>query len=102
MIPATFAYYTPQSVNEALTLLGQYGDDAKILAGGHSLLPALKLRLSSVGHLIDIGRIADLAYIKGRSRQALPWSTNQPLSGGILLPRTTEISTPCRVCGQHW
>ena len=51
-------------MDEALTLLGQYGDDAKILAGGHSLLPALKLRLSSVGHLIDIGRIADLAYIK--------------------------------------
>ena len=64
MIPATFEYYTPQSVNEALALFGQHGDDAKILAGGHSLLPALKLRLSSVGHLIDIGRIADLAYIK--------------------------------------
>jgi carbon-monoxide dehydrogenase medium subunit len=64
VIPASFEYHTPQSVNEALTLLNQYGDDAKILAGGHSLLPALKLRLSSVGHLIDIGRIADLAYIK--------------------------------------
>ena len=64
MIPASFEYHTPQSVSEALTLLGQHGDDAKILAGGHSLLPALKLRLSSVGHLIDIGRIADLAYIK--------------------------------------
>lgn len=64
MIPASFAYYTPRSVNEALALLGEHGDEAKILAGGHSLLPALKLRLSSVGHLIDIGRIADLAYIK--------------------------------------
>jgi carbon-monoxide dehydrogenase medium subunit len=51
-------------VNEALTLLGQHGDDAKLLAGGHSLLPTLKLRLSSVGHLIDIGHIADLSYIK--------------------------------------
>jgi aerobic carbon-monoxide dehydrogenase medium subunit len=64
VIPASFAYHTPQSVNEALALLGEHGDDAKILAGGHSLLPALKLRLSSVGHLIDIGRIADLDYIK--------------------------------------
>lgn len=64
MIPAAFAYYTPASLNEALTLLSQHGDDAKILAGGHSLLPALKLRLSSVGHLVDIGRIGDLAYIK--------------------------------------
>jgi carbon-monoxide dehydrogenase medium subunit len=64
VIPAAFEYYAPRSVNEALTLLDRHGDDAKILAGGHSLLPALKLRLSSVGHLIDIGRIADLAYIK--------------------------------------
>jgi carbon-monoxide dehydrogenase medium subunit len=64
VIPASFEYHAPQSVNEALTLLSQHGDDAKILAGGHSLLPALKLRLSSVEHLIDIGRIADLAYIK--------------------------------------
>lgn len=64
MIPAAFAYYTPASLNEALTLLSQHGDDAKILAGGHSLLPALKLRLSSVGHLVDIGQISDLSYIK--------------------------------------
>jgi carbon-monoxide dehydrogenase medium subunit len=64
MIPAEFAYYAPTSLDEALALLGQYGDDAKLLAGGHSLLPALKLRLSAVGHLIDLGRIKDLAYIK--------------------------------------
>ena len=91
MIPAAFEYYTPRSVNEALTLLDQHGDDAKILAGGHSLLPALKLRLSSVGHLIDIGRIADLAYIKGRSGEALHWGTNQSLSGRILVHRTTKM-----------
>ena len=64
MIPAEFEYYTPTSLDEALALLHQYGDDAKLLAGGHSLLPILKLRLSSVRHLIDLGRIADLAYIK--------------------------------------
>jgi carbon-monoxide dehydrogenase medium subunit len=64
MIPAAFDYHTPTSLAEALALLAQYGDEAKILAGGHSLLPALKLRLSSIGHLIDIGRLADLAYIK--------------------------------------
>ncbi len=64
MIPAEFAYYTPASLNEALALLGQHGDDAKLLAGGHSLLPALKLRLTSIGHLIDLGRIGDLAYIR--------------------------------------
>ncbi|MBI3303102.1 MAG: xanthine dehydrogenase family protein subunit M [Deltaproteobacteria bacterium] len=64
MIPAEFEYYTPASLDEALALLSQHGDDAKLLAGGHSLLPALKLRLSSVGHLIDLGRIDGLAYIK--------------------------------------
>jgi len=64
MIPAAFAYYAPTSLNETLAILSQHGDEAKILAGGHSLLPALKLRLSSVGHLVDIGRINDLAYIK--------------------------------------
>jgi carbon-monoxide dehydrogenase medium subunit len=64
MIPAAFAYYAPTSLDETLALLSQHGDDAKILAGGQSLLPALKLRLSSVGHLVDIGRISDLAYIK--------------------------------------
>jgi len=64
MIPAEFEYYTPTSLDEALALLNRYGNEAKLLAGGHSLLPALKLRLSSVGHIIDIGRISDLAYIK--------------------------------------
>lgn len=64
MIPATFDYHTPTSLNEVLALLDLYGDEAKILAGGHSLLPALKLRLSSIGHLIDIGRLADLAFLK--------------------------------------
>jgi aerobic carbon-monoxide dehydrogenase medium subunit len=64
MIPAEFAYYAPASLDEALALLGQYGDDAKLLAGGHSLLPALKLRLTSIGHLIDLGRISNLAYIR--------------------------------------
>lgn len=64
MILAEFAYYAPASLDEALALLGRYGDDAKLLAGGHSLLPALKLRLTAVGHLIDIGRISDLAYVR--------------------------------------
>lgn len=64
MIPAEFEYHAPNSLNEALALLGQHGDEAKLLAGGHSLIPALKLRLSSFSHLVDIGRIGDLAYIK--------------------------------------
>lgn len=64
MIPASFEYHVPRTVEEAAALLGRLGDDAKLLAGGHSLLPALKLRLLSVGHLVDIGRIAGLDYIR--------------------------------------
>ena len=64
MIPGAFEYHAAKSVDEALKLLGQYGDDAKLLAGGHSLIPALKLRLQSVGHLIDLGRISGLDAIK--------------------------------------
>ncbi len=64
MIPSSFDYHRPASVDEALGLLKEHGDDAKLLAGGHSLLPAMKLRLSTPGHLIDIGGLGDLNYIK--------------------------------------
>jgi carbon-monoxide dehydrogenase medium subunit len=67
MIPASFDYYAPKSVSEAVSLLQQHGDDAKILAGGHSLLPALKLRLSQPAVLIDISKIADLQGINAGS-----------------------------------
>ncbi len=63
MIPASFAYYAPQSVGEALTLLTQLGDDTKLLAGGHSLLPMMKLRFAQPSNLIDLGRIAELRGI---------------------------------------
>src|SRR5215813_1236222 len=64
MIPEEFAYDVPTSLGEALALLSQQRENAKLLAGGHSLLPALKLRLASVRHLIDLSRLADLAYIR--------------------------------------
>ncbi|HSD32981.1 MAG TPA: xanthine dehydrogenase family protein subunit M [Gemmatimonadales bacterium] len=64
MIPATFDYHAPGSLADAVTLLDKLGDDAKILAGGMSLLPMLKIRLAQVGHLVDIGRIPGLDYIK--------------------------------------
>lgn len=62
-VPAAFDYHAAQSIDEAIALLQQYGDEAKILAGGHSLIPAMKLRLSQPEHLIDIGKITSLAYI---------------------------------------
>lgn len=64
MIPAKFSYERAGTVDEALMMLARHGDDAKILAGGHSLIPAMKLRLNQPGVLIDIGRISELRYIK--------------------------------------
>ena len=64
MIPASFTYRRAGSAAEALELAGQYGDDAKYLAGGHSLLPLMKLRLALPEVVIDIGRLRDLSYIR--------------------------------------
>jgi carbon-monoxide dehydrogenase medium subunit len=64
MIPAQFDYIAAKSLDEALSLLSKHKDDAKLLAGGHSLLPAMKLRLAQPKVLIDIARIKDLSYIR--------------------------------------
>ena len=63
MIPAPFDYQRAASVDEAIGLLTEHGDEAKLLAGGHSLLPLMKLRLAAPAVLVDIGRIADLSYV---------------------------------------
>lgn len=64
MFPASFAYVAPRSLDEALQLLKQHGDDAKLLAGGHSLLPAMKLRLASPRTLIDLGTVPGLTGVR--------------------------------------
>ncbi len=64
MIAENFNYDAPSTLEEAIALLHQYGDDAKILAGGHSLVPMMKLRFASPTHLIDINNIPGLSYIK--------------------------------------
>jgi len=63
VIPPTFAYHAPRSVGEAISLLSTLGDEAKLLAGGHSLLPMMKLRFAQPGALIDINRIPELRGI---------------------------------------
>jgi aerobic carbon-monoxide dehydrogenase medium subunit len=63
VIPSAFEYHAPTSLPDAIALLGRYGDEAKLLAGGHSLLPMMKLRFAAPGHLIDLGRIPDLRGI---------------------------------------
>ena len=64
MIPRPFEYHAPANLPDALSLLNRYGDEAKLLAGGHSLLPMMKLRFAAPGHLIDLGKIGELKGIK--------------------------------------
>jgi carbon-monoxide dehydrogenase medium subunit len=64
VIPAAFDYVRAESAEEAIGLIGQHGDEAKFIAGGHSLLPMMKLRLAQPSVLIDIGRLSDLSYIR--------------------------------------
>jgi carbon-monoxide dehydrogenase medium subunit len=64
MIPAAFEYHAPTSIGDATALLARLGGEAKILSGGQSLIPLMKLRLAGPQHLVDINRIPDLAYIR--------------------------------------
>jgi len=69
MIPAAFDYERASSIDEAVGLLTEHGDEAKLIAGGHSLLPLMKLRLATPSVLVDLGGIADLAYISDTGDQ---------------------------------
>ena len=64
MIPGSFAYHRPTSVSEAVALLAELGDEARALAGGHSLIPMMKLRLATPDHLVDLAGIGDLKGIR--------------------------------------
>ncbi len=64
MIPGPFDYHKPESLEDAVGLLNDLGDDAKVLAGGHSLIPLMKLRLAEPAHLVDINGLEGLDYIK--------------------------------------
>jgi carbon-monoxide dehydrogenase medium subunit len=64
MIPAAFEYHRPSSLDDAVKLLAQYGDDGRVVAGGHSLIPMMKLRLAVPGHLVDLQDIGSLKGIK--------------------------------------
>ena len=64
MIPRQFEYHAPQTVPEAIALLQKYGDTAKLLAGGHSLLPMMKIRFAEPEHLVDLGKLAELRGIR--------------------------------------
>jgi carbon-monoxide dehydrogenase medium subunit len=63
MIPRSFEYFAPRTLEEAVSLLGELGQEAKILSGGQSLIPMMKLRLATPPYIIDINRLPDLNYI---------------------------------------
>lgn len=93
MIPSNFQYKTAKSVDEAIALLKQHNGDAKLLAGGHSLLPAMKLRLNMPGALIDIGRIPELRFIREEGSELVigAASTHHDISRSELLKRHLPI-----------
>ena len=69
MIPAAFEYHSPKTLEDALRLLERHGDEAKVLAGGHSLLPLMKLRLAAPRYVIDLGRLRGMSYIREENGQ---------------------------------
>jgi len=93
MIPGAFAYHRPSSVKEAVGLLSQFGDDARAIAGGHSLIPMMKLRLAAPGHLVDLGGVADLKGIREDGRDIVigATTTQHELIGSDLLAKKIPI-----------
>ncbi len=100
MIPAGFEYHAPRSVADAVKLLGTLGPDAKLLAGGHSLLPMMKLRFAAPAHLVDLGRIAQLRGIAqvGDEVHIGAMTTEQDLLRSALLAQ----KVPLLVEGAGW
>jgi carbon-monoxide dehydrogenase medium subunit len=93
MIPGSFAYHRPSSVNEAVALLTDLGDDARAIAGGHSLIPMMKLRLATPGHLVDLGGIAELKGIHAENGDIVigAMTTQHELIGSDLLSAKLPI-----------
>ena len=97
MIATQFDYEVPKTIAEAVALLAQHPDEAKILAGGHSLIPAMKLRLAQPGLLIDIGRIKELSYIRESGNQILigAATTHYQLESSGLLKNICPLLCEC-------
>jgi carbon-monoxide dehydrogenase medium subunit len=93
MIPGSFAYHRPSSVKEAVSLLGKLGDDARAIAGGHSLIPMMKLRLASPAHLIDLAGVADLKGIREDGKDIVigTMTTQHEVIGSDLLAKKIPI-----------
>ncbi|WP_322015395.1 xanthine dehydrogenase family protein subunit M [Paraburkholderia sp. J12] len=104
MIPRPFEYHAPQTLPEAVALLGEYGETAKVLAGGHSLLPMMKLRFAQPDHLIDLGRLTELKGIREdndtlwigamTTENELIWSTLLQTRCPLLVEGARQIADP--------
>jgi carbon-monoxide dehydrogenase medium subunit len=97
MIPAAFDYKVPATLEEAVSLLAGDPDGAKILAGGHSLIPAMKLRLAQPQLLVDIARIKSLSYIREENNQILigATTTHYQLESSDLLKQICPLLPAC-------
>jgi carbon-monoxide dehydrogenase medium subunit len=97
MIPAQFDYTAPATLDEAVALLASDLDGAKVLAGGHSLIPAMKLRLAQPQLLVDIARIKSLAYIREEGDQILigATTTHYQMESSDLLKRICPLLPDC-------
>jgi len=97
MIPAQFDYQAPATIEEAISLLAGDPDGAKVLAGGHSLIPAMKLRLAQPQLLVDIARIKSLSYIREEGDQILigATTTHYQLESSDLLKNICPLLPAC-------
>ena len=97
MIAARFDYEAPTTLDQAVALLARNPDEAKILAGGHSLIPAMKLRLAQPQLLVDISRIKDLSYIREESDQILigAMTTHYQLESSATLKQICPLLPEC-------
>lgn len=93
MIPTPFEYLKPNTLSEALNLLATHGEQAKLLAGGHSLIPLMKFRLASPHYLIDLSGIADLVYINADGDQIAigAMTTHHAIESSVLLRQSCPL-----------
>jgi aerobic carbon-monoxide dehydrogenase medium subunit len=93
MIPGAFAYHRPTSVKEAVSLLAQFGDDGRPLAGGHSIIPMMKLRLARPAHLVDLAGIGELKGVRAEGDDVVigAMTTQYELAGSELLTEKVPI-----------
>src|SRR6185436_16515237 len=92
MYAASFDYQRPTTIDEAIALLAKHGDDAKVLAGGHSLIPAMKLRLARPRIVIDIARIANLSDIREAPSTGSGQAGGRITIGALTTHRAVETS----------